>query len=117
MENREPDYLDHLIQISHEDRPGFSELWEPVGQMLALGEARVRIGLSQQDVADRMGIDRAAVSRMETNPGRVAFERILRYAHAVGAEIVIKPGKGRAAPLKTGRGRKPAFGSKANLTD
>ncbi len=112
MEIKEPDYLDDLIQMSIQERPGFGEIWTPYAHVIALSAERVRLGLSQQDVADRMGIDRAAVSRMETNPGRASFDRILRYAHALGAELVLKPGEATSKPPKAGRGRKVGSGTK-----
>lgn len=112
MKNEEPDYLAHLIQVSIDERPGFAEIWAPYAHMIRLADERVRLGLSQQDVAERMGVNRAAVSRMETNPENVVFSRILRYAHALGADLVLKPSK--AAPKKAaeGRGRKVGSGAK-----
>lgn len=115
MIDSEPDYLDEMIRVSIEDDPGFASIWAPYAQMLALSDERVRLGLSQQDVADRMGVNRAAVSRMETNPGRVAFERILRYAHAIGAELVLKPAEAEPKKSANGRGRKVGSGAKAKL--
>jgi ribosome-binding protein aMBF1 (putative translation factor) len=54
----------------------------------ALREERERQGLSVTDVAERMGIDKAAVSRLET--GRQAnptIETLCRYAAAIGKRI------------------------------
>lgn len=115
MEKKEPDYLDHLIQMSIDERDGFAEVWAPYAHIIALSDERVRLGLSQQDVADRMGVNRAAVSRMETNPGNVSFSRILRYAHAVGAELVFQPGGAEPKKATGGRGRKVGSGTKAKL--
>lgn len=56
--------------------------------MLLLRKQRQHTGLSLADVAQRSGIDRAAISRLENglqvNP---TVDTLYRYASAIGAEI------------------------------
>ena len=56
--------------------------------LASLKKHRERQGLSLADVADRTGMDRAAVSRLENgvyvNP---TVDTLYRYAEAIGAEI------------------------------
>jgi len=56
--------------------------------LAALKKHRERQGLSLADVAERSGMDRAAVSRLENgvyvNP---TVDTLYRYAEAIGAEI------------------------------
>lgn len=105
-EMKQPDYLDHLIQEAKESRPGFASIWEPNAHMLALSTERARLGLSQAEVAARMGVDRTIVTRMENDPAGVAFARILAYAQAIGAEIVVKPSRQKPKNAISRRGRK-----------
>lgn len=53
--NEGNDHLDHLIGDAIATQPGFADLWAPYALMLDLSAERVRLGLSQQEVAERMG--------------------------------------------------------------
>ncbi len=55
----------------------------------ALTQARWSRGLSLQDVAERMGTDRANVHRLETAGGNPTIATLVRYAEAVGKRMVI----------------------------
>ena len=95
--------LEEIRERFQRERPGLEDLLasgdatEVVSQgeyldlraMLAsLKKHRERQGLSLADVADRTGMDRAAVSRLENgvyvNP---TVDTLYRYAEAIGAEI------------------------------
>jgi ribosome-binding protein aMBF1 (putative translation factor) len=54
-----------------------------------LKEARETLGLSLQDVAERMGTDRANVHRLENSQGNPTLSTLARYADAVGKRMVI----------------------------
>jgi DNA-binding XRE family transcriptional regulator len=58
--------------------------------MAELKRLRAERGLSLADLADRCGIDRAAISRLESgkNPNPT-FETVARYAAAMGARVRI----------------------------
>jgi transcriptional regulator with XRE-family HTH domain len=47
------------------------------------------MGLSLQEVAERMGTDRANLHRLENVPGNPTVATLARYANAVGKRIVI----------------------------
>jgi DNA-binding phage protein len=55
----------------------------------ALKHARQSQGLSLQDVAERMGTDRANVHRLESVAGNPTMATLMRYAQAVGQRMVI----------------------------
>jgi DNA-binding XRE family transcriptional regulator len=82
----EKDYLDELIAKSCED-PKFAELWKQSEARLALARLRKDSNLTQQQVADRMGISRPRVAEIERNPLRVSLGRMLRYVEAIGASL------------------------------
>ena len=65
--------------------------WELCRLLVAFKQARNAAGLSLADVAERSGIDKAALSRLENgvhdNP---TVETLMRYAAALGKKLVWK---------------------------
>lgn len=57
-------------------------------------KARQRAGLSQAQVADRMGTKAPAITRLESSLGNgkhsPSLATLRRYAHAVGCELQVK---------------------------
>ncbi|HET8553312.1 MAG TPA: helix-turn-helix transcriptional regulator [Rhodanobacteraceae bacterium] len=76
-------------------RPGFAEAYDALAdEFAALGEllrARTAAGLTQADVAERMGIAQASVARLEASAGSrkhaPSVATLRRYADAVGCEL------------------------------
>lgn len=68
--------------------PGFREMAE---RRRALSEAlvarRVHLGLSQTEVAARMGTSQSAVARLEAGEADVRLSTIERYAAALGQRL------------------------------
>jgi transcriptional regulator with XRE-family HTH domain len=65
-----------------------------------LAAQRQAAGLSQTEVAARMGTSQSAVARLEAGTGDVRASTLERYAAAVGGEITWKlsrPGDGEGA--------------------
>lgn len=60
--------------------PGFREM----------KERRQRAGLSQTEVAARMGTSQSAVARLEAGTSDVRLSTLLRYAEAIGHEIELR---------------------------
>jgi DNA-binding XRE family transcriptional regulator len=62
--------------------------WELRVILYALKKAREAAGLSLADVAERSGIDKAALSRLENGiPANPTVETLFRYAAAVGKRL------------------------------
>ena len=62
-----------------------------------LAEQRQSAGLSQTEVAARMGTSQSAVARLESGTGDVRASTLERYAAAIGGQITWKldrPGEG-----------------------
>jgi predicted transcriptional regulator len=57
--------------------PGFREM----------AERRVELGLSQTEVAARMGTSQSAVARLEAGDGDIRLSTLERYAAAIGVEL------------------------------
>ena len=68
--------------------PGFREMAERrhsvSGQLLTL---RRELGLTQAEVADRMGTSQAAVARFESGDLDVRLSTVERYSTALGARL------------------------------
>lgn len=73
--------------------PGFREI--AAGRRLVVGElvaGRRARGLSQTDVADRMGTSQSAVARLEAMVGDVRLSTLARYAAAIGHTLDVRLG-------------------------
>lgn len=108
----EADGLKTVIQASIESDPGFADIWSPYAYMITLSDERVRLGLSQCDVAQRMGVSQPIVARMEANPSGVSFARVLSYARAIGAGFVVKPSRAKPKPNAKRLGRPVSRGDR-----
>lgn len=86
----------HQGWMKDEDyRREYEALAEEFSLTSTLIQARSRAGLTQQEVADRMGTTQAVIARLETG-GRLPSTRTLeRYATATGnrLEIIMTPVK------------------------
>ncbi|GAA4334870.1 helix-turn-helix transcriptional regulator [Variovorax defluvii] len=56
-----------------------------------LKAARKEAGLSQQELAARLGISQSRVSHMELHPGTLSVEQLLDIFSVLGLEIMIGP--------------------------
>lgn len=57
-------------------------------------KARIKAGLTQEEVAERMGTTKSAVSRLESanSQNSPSINTLAKYAEAVGTELKIKIG-------------------------
>jgi transcriptional regulator with XRE-family HTH domain len=68
--------------------PGFAEMAEARRRLVdELAERRRASGLSQTEVAARMGTSQSAVARLESGAGDLKVSTLERYAAAVGTPI------------------------------
>jgi len=67
--------------------PAFAAANMRADLVLRLLPLRKELGLTQDDVAIRMGIARPQVAAMETRPHKVSLDRIAAYALALGARL------------------------------
>jgi predicted transcriptional regulator len=61
--------------------PGFKQM---AGELAA---RRMKLGLTQTEVAARMGTSQSAVARLEAGEGDVRLSTLERYAQALGQEL------------------------------
>jgi transcriptional regulator with XRE-family HTH domain len=68
--------------------PGFREMARRRKELSAeLTNRRLSVGLSQTEVATRMGTSQSAVARLEAGEGDVRLSTLERYAAAVGMTL------------------------------
>jgi hypothetical protein len=79
--NDSKDYLDEMIEESCKD-PIFDRIWASSEAVHQLVELRVKLGLTQEDVAKTMKVKRPRVSEIEAHPENVSFSRLSLYASA-----------------------------------
>jgi len=81
------DELPDLIGRHHERQAAREQLQELVRELKA---AREELGLSLSDLTEKTGMDRSALSKLETgqrlNP---TLDTLARYAEAVGKRLVV----------------------------
>ena len=74
--------------------PDVAREYERIGPAMevafALAEARYAAGLTQAEVAARMGTSQAAVARMERGQSAPSWTSIEKYARAVGRRPVVQ---------------------------
>ena len=58
-----------------------------IGAML---DARQRAGLTQAQVAERMGVKQPVVAKLEGGKSNVSFDTLKRYAHATGCKVKVE---------------------------
>ena len=110
------DYVDELIEKRKIDDPEFAQIWAAAQLVDELAMRRAAMGLSQQAVAERMGVKRSRVSEIENHPERVSFARIICYAISVGAYFTISGPDVEAEPEISRKGRPvESVGAKTRL--
>jgi DNA-binding XRE family transcriptional regulator len=79
-------------------RPGFDAAWDALDEeyraLDALLSARKMAGLTQEDLADRMGTTKSAVSRLESSlrneKHSPSFATLRKYAQACGKKLIVQ---------------------------
>ncbi len=71
-------------------RAEYDALEDEFALIAQLIEARARAGLTQAEVAERMGTQQAAVARLEGGRVRPSLATLRRFAKATGARLVVR---------------------------
>ena len=75
---------------SPETRKAYDAMGDEFGMARELIAARARAGLSQADVAQRMGTTQSAVARLESGQRPPSLRSVQRYAQAIGCRAVVR---------------------------
>ena len=85
------DALDLAVDALIERDPTFADEWAAFKAGLDLAAKRKDAGLTQADVAARLGIHTPNVARLEKDPSGVSLKRFREYAEAIGYRVELVP--------------------------
>jgi transcriptional regulator with XRE-family HTH domain len=73
--------------------PGFKEGYDALEEEFSLAsqfiEARTRAGLTQAELAKRMGTSQSTIARLESGTAKPSLSTLRRFAQATGARVRI----------------------------
>ena len=104
--------LQDLIAKLKAESPEFADGYERGSDAFRIGMhlqlAREDAGMTQEQVAERMGTKKSAISRIENNAGDLRLSTLQRYAEAVGRRLILELGgpEDTAKPVKAPKPRK-----------
>ncbi len=78
MLKNDPEYVQAYIEMEDE--------FQFAGELI---RARIRAGLTQQQVAEKMGTRQSTVARLESGSTMPSLRSLQRYAHATGSKVKI----------------------------
>jgi HTH-type transcriptional regulator/antitoxin HipB len=88
------DDLDLLIEKLKAEDPEFADGFERGYEAFKIGallkSAREQAGMTQQQVAEKLGTRKSAISRMENHAADIRLSTLQRYAEAVGCHLVLE---------------------------
>src|SRR5580704_7812867 len=78
--------LDEILDNEYGERGTVKrEQWEEEFETFRLGilleEARTKMGMTQQQLADKCGTNKAYISRIENNAADITLSKLMRIAH------------------------------------
>jgi ribosome-binding protein aMBF1 (putative translation factor) len=88
---RSQDFLDEIVAERAEENPGFPSMVEGAYErrmlLRALAARREELGLSQTQVAARMGTSQSSVARLESGEADARLSTIARLSAALGVRL------------------------------
>lgn len=87
------DYVHEQLETDPQFRAEYERLKEQQEFRRSLIRARVDAGLTQGELADRIGTKQSAISRLENGSALPSFKMLLRLAEALDVSFEIFPDK------------------------
>lgn len=87
METGQLDYLDEVVALRARTEPQIAGKWAATKIVVQLRKTREDRGITQAQIAERLGVSQPHVARLERTPWSANFARILAYAEALGIEL------------------------------
>ena len=112
MENEGMDFLDELIQEGTRENPSFPAMVDAAHKrrrlFRELRQQREEAGLTQKDVAERMGASQSAVARIEQGDPGTRLSVLDRYALTIGHRVEWRLTGEQADPAQRSSGQSPS---------
>lgn len=84
--------------------PEFRKVWAPKAPRYDLAEALIKLrlaaGLTQEQLAERLGTKKQAITRIENKPGNLTLRTLARIAAAAGTDFSIRFGSAGAGCIE-----------------
>jgi ribosome-binding protein aMBF1 (putative translation factor) len=84
------DYTKRRAQHDPEFAEGLETGYAAFKVGVVLRQARERAGLTQEQVAERLGTKKSAISRIENRAGDIRLSTLDRYAAAIGWDLALQ---------------------------
>ena len=78
------------VLANPEARKEYDAMADEFGMTRELIAARARMGLTQADVAQRMGTTQSVIARLESGKRAPSLRSVQRYAQAIGLRAVVR---------------------------
>lgn len=78
---------------NHEVKSEYQKLESEFSLIDQLLTMRTKVGLTQEQVAERMHTQKSNISRLEKGNANPSWSTLLKYAQACGFELTLKPQK------------------------
>ena len=88
------DYVRQQLESDPEFRAEYERLKEKQQFRRSLMRARIEAGLTQGELAERIGTKQSAISRLESGSAKPSFDMLVRLATALNVSFEITPGAG-----------------------
>ncbi len=75
---------------NQEVKQAYDELESEFALIDVLLTMRQKSGLTQQEIAERMGTQKGNISRLEKGSGNPSWKTLEKYAHACGFDIMMR---------------------------
>ena len=91
MKEEEMDDLDRFIEKRKQESPEFAEGFDEgyenfkIGVLLQL--SREQADMTQEEVAQKMGTKKSAISRIENHADNITLSTLRKYAKALGKKV------------------------------
>ena len=106
-------FLDSIIPDTHESRLAERQEIFRIALTQAMRDARKRAGLTQKQLAEKLGVGQSWVSKLESANNDHTFESVIAYLNAFGADfeasILLEGQKATVVAAKLGMTKEEAY--------
>ena len=80
-------YIEKRKKVDPEFAEGYDEGYEQFKFGVLLQMSREKAGMTQEEVAQKLGTKKSAISRIENHAGNITLSTLHKYARALGKKV------------------------------